>query len=67
MIYVFDWSANRFDVNKNKARTEVQMLLKFIDGQTVMLPLQVKFYYSDCRQHLNWGKFAQISIHEYLI
>lgn len=53
--YMFDWSANRFQVNKNKNRTEVQTVLKFANGQILSLPLQVKFYQSECRQHLNWG------------
>lgn len=58
LMYVFDWSASRFDVNKNKNRTEVQMMLRFDNGQTLALPLQVKFYHSDRRQHLNWGKYT---------
>ncbi|KAG9508801.1 Surfeit locus protein 4-like protein [Fragariocoptes setiger] len=57
LIYVFDWSASRFEVNKNKARTEIHMTLKFANGHQVVLPLQVKFYYSDCRQHLNWASY----------
>lgn len=67
LIYVFDWSASRFEVNKNKARTEVQMVLKFKNGETLMLPLQVKFYYSDCRQHLNWGKYPSYFLGALLI
>lgn len=55
LIYMFDWSASRFEVTKNKARTEVQAVLKFTNGQILTLPLQVKFYRSERRQHLNWG------------
>lgn len=55
LIYMFDWSATRFEVNKNKARTQVQTVLKFNNGQILTLPLQVKFYQSERRQHLNWG------------
>lgn len=53
--YMFDWSVGHFEVNKNKVRTEVQTLLKFKNGQMLTLPLQVKFYQSESRQHLNWG------------
>lgn len=55
LIYMFDWSANRFEVNKNKNRTQVNTILKFKNGQILTLPLQVKFYRSECKQHLNWG------------
>lgn len=55
LIYMFDWSASRFEVTKNKARTEVQTVLKFTNGQMLTLPLQVKFYQSERKQHLNWG------------
>lgn len=55
LIYMFDWSANRFEVNKNKNRTQVNTVLKFKNGQILSLPLQVKFYQSECKQHLNWG------------
>lgn len=55
LIYMFDWSAGHFEVNKNKVRTQVQTMLKFKDGQMLTLPLQVKFYQSESRQHLNWG------------
>lgn len=55
LIYMFDWSANRFEVNKNKARTQLQTVLKFKNGQILSLPLQVKFYQPDCKQHLSWG------------
>lgn len=55
LIYMFDWPANPFEVNKNKNRTQVQTVLKFKNGQILSLPLQVKFYQSDCRQHLEWG------------
>lgn len=55
LIYMFDWSANRFEVNKNKNRTQVNTVLKFNNGQILTLPLQVKFYQSECKQHLSWG------------
>lgn len=55
LIYMFDWSASHFEVNKNKVRTQVQTVLKFKNGQVITLPLQVKFYQSESRQHLNWG------------
>lgn len=55
LIYMFDWSAGRFEVNKNKARTQVQTVLKFKNGQILSLPLQVKFYQPESKQHLNWG------------
>lgn len=55
LIYMFDWSASRFEVNKNKARTQIQTLLKFKNGQILTLPLQVKFYQPECKQHLSWG------------
>lgn len=55
LIYMFDWSANRFEVNKNKNRTQVNTVLKFENGQILTLPLQVKFYQSECKQHLSWG------------
>lgn len=55
LIYMFDWPASRFEVNKNKNRTQIQTVLKFKNGQILSLPLQVKFYQSDCRQHLEWG------------
>lgn len=55
LIYMFDWSASRFEVNKNKARTQIQTVLKFKNGQILSLPLQVKFYQPDCKQHLSWG------------
>lgn len=55
LIYMFDWSASRFEVNKNKARTQIQTVLKFKNGQILSLPLQVKFYQPDSKQHLSWG------------
>lgn len=55
LVYMFDWSASRFEVTKNKARTEVQTVLKFVNGQVLALPLQVKFYQPERKQHLNWG------------
>lgn len=55
LMYMFDWSAGRFEVNKNKARTEVSAVLKFKNGQILSLPLQIKFYEPERRQHLNWG------------
>lgn len=55
LIYMFDWSTSRFDVNKNKARTQIQTVLKFKNGQILSLPLQVKFYQPDSKQHLSWG------------
>jgi len=55
LVYMFDWSAARFQVNKNKNRTQIQTVLKFKNGQILSLPLQVKFYEPDCRQHLSWG------------
>ena len=55
LVYMFDWSASRFEVNKNKARTQVHTVLKFNNGQILSLPLQVKFYQPECRQHLSWG------------
>lgn len=55
LIYMFDWSAQRFEVNKNKNRTQVQTNLKFKNGQILTLPLQVKFYEPDSKQHLSWG------------
>lgn len=55
LVYMFDWSASRFEVNKNKARTQMQTVLKFKNGQILSLPLQVKFYQPECRQHLSWG------------
>lgn len=55
LVYMFDWSAGRFEVNKNKARTQVHTVLKFKNGEILSLPLQVKFYEPECRQHLSWG------------
>lgn len=55
LLYMFDWSAARFEVNKNKARTQIQTVLKFKNGEILSLPLQVKFYQPESRQHLNWG------------
>lgn len=55
LIYMFDWSGKLFEVNKNKNRTQVQTVLKFKNGQIISLPLQVKFYLPQCRQHLEWG------------
>lgn len=55
LIYMFDWSAQRFDVNKNKDRTQIQTTLKFKNGQILSLPLQVKFYQPNSKQHLSWG------------
>lgn len=55
LIYMFDWPASRFEVNKNKKRTEVQTVLKFKNGQILSLPLQVKFYEPERKQHLKWG------------
>uniref|UniRef100_A0A6G1SD19 Latrophilin Cirl n=1 Tax=Aceria tosichella TaxID=561515 RepID=A0A6G1SD19_9ACAR len=55
LVYMFDWSASRFEVTKNKARTTVQTVLKFKNGEMLSLPLQIKFYQPECRQHLSWG------------
>lgn len=55
LIYMFDWPAGQFEVNKNKNRTQVQLVLHFHNGQILSLPLQVKFYQPECRQHLAWG------------
>lgn len=55
LVYMFDWSASRFEVTKNKARTTVQTVLKFKNGELLSLPLQIKFYQPECRQHLSWG------------
>lgn len=55
LVYMFDWSASRFEVTKNKARTTVQTVLKFKNGEMLSLPLQIKFYQPECKQHLSWG------------
>lgn len=54
--YEFEWPTT-FMANKNKDRTEVSLLLRFQDGLSVTIPLQVKFYdLSKVSQHLQWGQ-----------
>lgn len=55
LVYVFDWPPCGSDRTRDKARTEVNIVLELAAGQTLALPLQVKFYEQNCRQHLSWG------------
>lgn len=53
--YEFEWSSEQYTANKNKKRTNIPITLKFQDGLSVSLPIQVKFYSPDNKQHLQWG------------
>lgn len=53
--YEFDWPTT-FPANKNKKRTDIPIVLKFQDGLSLSIPLQVKFYDSEKNQHLQWGQ-----------
>lgn len=53
--YEFDWPTT-FPANKNKKRTDIPVVLKFQDGLSLSIPLQVKFYDAENNQHLQWGQ-----------
>lgn len=53
--YEFDWPTT-FPPNKNKKRTDIPILLKFQDGLSLTMPLQVKFYDAESSSHLHWGQ-----------
>lgn len=53
--YEFDWPTT-FPANKNKKRTDIPIVLKFQDGLSLSIPLQVKFYDAENNQHLQWGQ-----------
>lgn len=53
--YEFDWPTI-FPANKNKKRTDIPIVLKFQDGLSLTIPLQVKFYDAENDQHLRWGQ-----------
>jgi hypothetical protein len=53
--YEFEWPTT-FPANKRSKRTDIPIVLRFQDGLTLTIPLQVKFYDADNFQHLNWGQ-----------
>lgn len=53
--YELDWP-NTFPANKKKKRTDIPIVLKFQDGLSLSIPLQVKFYDAENNQHLQWGQ-----------
>lgn len=53
--YEFDWPST-FPANKRFTRTDIPIVLKFQDGLTLSIPLQVKFYDSNDCHHLSWGQ-----------
>uniref|UniRef100_A0A6G1S4Q9 CB1 cannabinoid receptor-interacting protein 1 n=1 Tax=Aceria tosichella TaxID=561515 RepID=A0A6G1S4Q9_9ACAR len=53
--YEFEWPTT-FPANKRSKRTNIPIVLRFQDGTTLSIPLQVKFYDAENLQHLNWGQ-----------
>ncbi|KAJ6217625.1 hypothetical protein RDWZM_008782 [Blomia tropicalis] len=54
--YSFKWDTIKAEPDKRKKRSTLQLMLQFQGNQTLILPLQVKFYKLEDEDHLTWGQ-----------